>query len=92
MNPSTLIGELFVNYPQVIHSVNTDVGPLKAENGEENLSAGVELALILLNATGEFSDLVINGSPLFHEFADLLIGVHYGCVVPVSEKLTDFGK
>jgi hypothetical protein len=44
----------------------------------------------LFDSRGQFSDLVVDRTPLFHEFGDLLVGVHYRCVVATTEELANF--
>src|SRR5687768_18465576 len=46
-----------------------------------------DLPVVLLDAVGEFGDLVVDGPALFHELADLLVGVHHRGVIPVAEQL-----
>src|SRR5439155_24229667 len=46
----------------------------------------------LLDAVGEFGDLVVQRAPLGHLLADLAVGVHHGGVVAAAEGLTDTGQ
>lgn len=48
------------------------------------------IARVLLDAACYLSHLVIDGAAFFHELADLLVGIHHGGVIPVTEKLADF--
>ena len=47
------------------------------------------VALVLLDTAREFGDLVVNRSPLFHELADLFVGVHDRGVVAIAEELAN---
>src|SRR5690606_5889792 len=47
------------------------------------------VALILLDAGGEFGDLVVDRAALLHELADLLVRIHDGRVIAVAEQLPD---
>ena len=71
---------VFNSYPQVIHTV-----------GLERLPRGSDrvVTVILLDSAREFGHLVVDRAALFHELADLLVGVHDRGVIAVAEQLPD---
>src|SRR3954469_15979535 len=49
-------------------------------------------ALLLLDPVGQLSDLVVDGAPFGHQFADLAVRMDHGGVVPAPELLPDLGQ